>query len=65
MEFEDVHCVIKFTFMFEYCIEYCTSPLDWTDFIKKKDIGIECTTFVSYHIIDYKKWCLARLKYGI
>ena len=48
--------------------EYCCSKLDWRNFIKNKDIGIEhyyVDTVAVYKITDTKKWLMTRLKYGI
>ena len=45
--------------------EYIQSRLLWADFLIQKDLGIQVNSEYVYKIVDEKKWCLTRLKYGV
>ena len=78
MEYKDVGYKVYAIFKFEYRKSPSYNSIDkgWPDFIKRKDIGIECIKGMSflggsfnnanvYTVVDKKKWMLAKLKYGI
>lgn len=67
-DYKDIRDKIYFCFLDEY--HNCTLKINWREFIRSKDIGIEDVTTdtqfgAKYQIVDEKKWLLTRLKYGI
>ena len=40
--------------------------LDWLTFIKSKDLGVICSSYLDdeYKITDEKKWFINKIKYG-
>ncbi len=52
--------------LYTFHLEYMESKLYWVDFIKSKDLGIICLSYLNhkYEIKDEKKWLLAKIKYG-
>lgn len=68
MIFKDNNDRIYLTFDVDFAL---SSETLWSEFINSLDLGIHSTAKNNaydvnvYTIVDEKKWCLSRIKYGI